>query len=143
LPSGIEEAVEHVEEEVSDIVRVKDVLPGGGNVTAGFEDKGKSTAPDGADKDEEDAPTGETASATRESGPIEECTEHKRSEDLSEPVEEIVEGAGADVEVVGVHVVELIGIEPIGGPEHGEEEDDIVVCLQSFEETLQFGPVRR
>lgn len=143
LPGGIEEAVEHVQEEVSDVARVEDVLLGGGDVTAGLEDKGESTTPDGVDEDEEDAPAGKAASATRESSPIEEGTEHKGAEDLGEPVKEVVEGAGADIEVVGVHVVELVGVEPVRSPEHGEEHDDIVIRLQGYEETLQFGPVRR
>ena len=142
MADGIKEAVEHVEEEVSDVARIEDVLSGGRNVTADFEDKCKSSAPDGVDKDEEDAPTGDTAGTTWESRPIEECTEHEGSEDFRQPIAEIVESAGADVEVVGVDVVELVCVDPIGGPEHGEEEDNVVVCLQSFEETLQFGPIR-
>jgi hypothetical protein len=61
---------------------------------------------------------------------------------LGQPVEEVVKGAGANVEIVGVHVVELIGVEPIGSPKQGEEEDDVVIGPQGVKETLQFGPAR-
>lgn len=44
--------------------------------------------------------------------------------DLSKPVQESIEGLGAGVEVGAVNGVLLICVEPIGGPEHGEEEDD-------------------
>jgi hypothetical protein len=36
------------------------------------------------------------------------------------PIKKVIERAGANVEVVCVHIVELVGVEPVGSPEHGE-----------------------
>jgi len=56
------------------------------------------------------------------------------------PIEQAVEGAGADVEVVCVVVVELISVEPIRGPEEGEEEKDVGIGFEGYKETLDLGP---
>ena len=52
------------------------------------------------------------------------------------PVEEVIECTRADVEVVCIHVIELICIEPVRCPEQGEKEDDIVICFEGFKQTL-------
>lgn len=44
--------------------------------------------------------------------------------DLRKPVQEAVQGLGARVEVGAVDRVLLVCVEPVGGPEHGEQEDD-------------------
>ena len=56
------------------------------------------------------------------------------------PIEQAVEGAGADVEIVCVVVVELISIEPIRGPEKGEEENDVGIGSEGCEEPFELGP---
>ena len=38
-----------------------------------------------------------------------------------------------------VDAVELVGIEPVGSKEHGEEEDDVAVCANGLPEADEFG----
>ena len=56
------------------------------------------------------------------------------------PIEQAVEGAGTDVEIVCVVVVELIGVEPIRSPEEGEEKNDVGIGFEGYEETFDLGP---
>lgn len=56
------------------------------------------------------------------------------------PIEQAVEGAGADVEIVCVVVVELISVEPIRSPKEGEEEKDVGVGFEGYEKTFELGP---
>lgn len=63
---------------------------------------------------------------------IQPVTEHVSSDDLARPVKDAVERSGPDVELCGIEVVELVGVEPIAGQEHGEEADDPDVGFQYF-----------
>jgi len=54
------------------------------------------------------------------------------------PVEEVVKGSSADVEVVLVEIIELVGVEPIGCPEEREEKDDVGIRFQSNEKAFEF-----
>src|SRR5579859_8058803 len=45
----------------------------------------------------------------------------RRNMEMFVPVKEI-EGTGADIEIIRVHVVELISVEPVRRPEHREEK---------------------
>jgi len=56
------------------------------------------------------------------------------------PIEQVIEGSGANIEVVLVHIVELVSVEPIGRPEKWEHEDNVGIRLQSYEETFELGP---
>ena len=53
---------------------------------------------DDEDQGEKDDPTGESTGAAGEGVSVKEETDEERPKDLREPVEEIVEGAGTDVE---------------------------------------------
>lgn len=86
---------------------------------------GVTTAPDchGVGKQDAEADPGTDAAA--EHLDVQQRADHRRSDDLGKPVEEIIQGSGADGEVGLVDAIHLIGVEPVGGPEHGEEEDDV------------------
>lgn len=62
---------------------------------------------------------------------------------MREPVEEGVQGPGAGVEVGDVDGVSLVGVEPVGRPEHREEKDDEGFVLQRVVEPVQLRFPRR
>jgi hypothetical protein len=120
-------------------------------VTTGFTFKGKTAAPSDVDEYEEYDPACKSSSATGQPGLVEECTKHERTEDLREPlcqsqfrgmipVEEVVECTCTDVEVVCIHVIELVCIRPVGCPEQREKKDNIMICFKSFKQTFKLGP---
>jgi hypothetical protein len=53
--------------------------------------------------------------------------EDKRTEDLTGPVECIIQCPRPDVELGQIYVIELVRIGPIAGEEHGKEQDDICI----------------
>ncbi|KFY15527.1 hypothetical protein V492_01934 [Pseudogymnoascus sp. VKM F-4246] len=125
LPGGIVEAVEHVQEHGLEVTGIRPVTERG-LVLAG--ESGLplvASAPDGESEDEEDNEGTLSASGALEALDIEGVTKHHRADHLGEPVEQGVEGAGADVEEGAVDGVGLVGGEPVRGPEHGEEEEDV------------------
>ena len=83
-----------------------------------------SPAPDDKGEAEENRPHDLRLQAAPHALHVQGVAEDEGAPDLAEPVEHAVEGAGADVELGRVEVVELVGVEPVAGEEHGKEEDD-------------------
>lgn len=133
LPDGVVHAVEEVQEHGSNVAGSRPVCRGklagldGGrvDVLAGVPNlPGIATAPDshGQHKDDHDGNAG--ASGTADTFTIQQGTNQDCCHDLRKPVQEVVEGLGASVEVSAVDTVHLVGVEPVGRPEHGEEQDN-------------------
>lgn len=142
LPRSIVEAVEHVQEhgaEVSLILPVavpRLVVAGEAGLPL------VAAAPDGEGEDEEDDEGGLCAGGALEALDVEGVAEDDGADHLREPVEERVEGARADVEVAAVDRVGLVGGEPVRGPEHGEEEEDVGVGDDGLPEADELGAPR-
>lgn len=65
------------------------------------------------------------------------------SDNLTGIVENTVEGSGPDVEFCRVEVVELVGVEPIAGEEHGKEKHDPGVGPEHLQKTKDLALPRR
>lgn len=144
LPRGIVEAVEHVQEHGAEVTLVLPVALNLGLVITG--EAGLplvAAAPDGEGEDEEDDKGSLGAGGALEALDVEGVAEDDGADHLREPVEEGVEGARADVEVAAVDGVGLVGGEPVRGPEHGEEEEDVGVGDNGLPETDDLGRPRR
>ena len=74
---------------------------------------------------------------------VEAVAVNNSTDDLRKPVEQVVEGAGAGVEVRRVHVVVLVGVEDVGGEEHGEEQQDPGLLEESVPEAADLAVPRR
>ena len=61
------------------------------------------------------------------------------AQDLSDPIDGIVQGATLDIKQDSVVFAELPGIEVIAGEEHGKEEDDEWVLSEYYPETFELG----
>lgn len=148
MPCGIEEAVEDVEEHGSD-VESPAIHPIDGNprgILRGVDGRagvlffvGVPAAPGDHGEGEEKDEGGFGAHGTREALNVECVAEEESAEDLGTPVEDVVEGASTGIETSGVDSVLLVGVEPVGGPEHGEEEDHEGFKSDGFIEANEFG----
>lgn len=98
---------------------------------------GPAATPDNHCQDEENGPSGAGTRCPTEVAYIEERSDDTRSHDLSEPVQEGIQGASAGVEVGDVDCVSLVCVEPVGRPEHGEQKDDIRFVLEGVPESPQ------
>ena len=140
LPCSIVEAVEHVEEhranitvglEVKNLIRVcLDGLAGVALLEC------ISPTPDNHSDDQKHHQGDLCAHCAAEAWKVEGISEDQRAEDLARPVQYIVQSACTCVEFGEVKVLEVVGVEPIAGEEHGEEEQDVPVGFESFEETI-------
>lgn len=145
LEDGVVEAVGHVQDHGAGVAAGGEVhgfegrgggVGDGGAGVAQLE--GVAAAPDGEGEDEEHGPGVAGAQVARVVR-VEGVPRGRGAEDLREPVEGVVEGAGADGEVGGVDVLELVGVEPVAGQEHGEEQQDVRVAAQEGEQAQQLG----
>lgn len=100
---------------------------------------GIAATPDSHGNEEEPDKGGLGTDGAAEVGKIKERTQDHRADNLSEPVQETVQGPRASVEVGRINRVLLISIEPIGRPEHGEQENDVRVEFDRLPETDQLG----
>lgn len=149
MPHGVEESVEEVEEHganellttigpVDKVVRL--VLLGSGNLTGDLLVlPGEATTPNGHGQNEEDDEGDLGAETATDALVVEGVADNESADDLGEPVEETVEGTGADVEHGAVETVVLVGVEDVGGEEHREEEDDPGVLEEGLPETDELG----
>ena len=98
-----------------------------------------TAAPDNHRDSEQDGQTrlGPHAAANRMQ--IQRMPEHKRPDNLADPVQRVIQGARAHVEVRRVDGVELVRVEPVRGEEHGEEEDDVGVGSDGLVEAEELG----
>lgn len=128
LPDGVIEAVEDVEEHVTDIARVSPVLsnPGLGRrvLTSICLGEGVSATPDGHGEDKEECKATLGSDSSADSLDIKSISETHGAYNLRHVVEKGVESLSSSSEIGTVDGVEVVGVEPIRGPEHGEEEDD-------------------
>lgn len=146
LPDGIEEAVEEVEEHATEVVAVLPVDPGevveaisavhNSIFTCGLILlPGVTSAPDAHGEDKEEDERDSSTLGASEALHVEEVTVDDGADDLRKPVQEVVEGSGANGEVGAVEVVHLVGVEDVGGEEHGEEQENNGLLGKSLPET--------
>ena len=146
LPDGIIETVEDVEEHGANVTAVGPVhggglvlFSGGGGAIDLLHLVLVTATPDDEGEGEKNAEGDLAANGAAQLGEIQGVAKQSGGKDLGEPVEQVVEGARADVEVGGVHVVLLVGVEDVGGEEHREESDDPRLQVQALPETLELG----
>ncbi|KAI3475799.1 hypothetical protein L1887_62735 [Cichorium endivia] len=98
-------------------------------------------APYGPHDDKDDGPADPGARPARHALVVEDLADGETADHLAEPVEKVVERASAQRKEDAVVVVELPGVEPVGGEEHGEHEHHPGVGLEQDKETLELlGP---
>ena len=134
LVHGVEDSVEDVEEHWADICAVLEVhccdLDGAVCVRG---DVGScetflelvTSTPDGHRDAEEEPPTDSGTDASSEPLEVQDGTHDDGTEHLEKPVEQGVQRSGSDVETAGVELVELVRVEPVGGKEHREHDQDL------------------
>lgn len=134
LPDGVVHAVEEVKKHGSHVARGSPVgrheLARGNSLRGDISTSvpllpGIATAPDRHRQSEEHEKPNTGTDTAADLLNVQEGPDQSRSDDLGEPVQEAVQRLGAGVEVGGVDAVLLVGVEPVGGPEHGEEKDDV------------------
>lgn len=122
LPSSVKEAVEEVEEHGGKeldaaIVPVNLIVLVGrvhGNLTGSLILlPSVATAPDGKSQKEKNDKRDLGTHTAANAGNIEGVTDHEGAEDLRKPVEQVVEGTSADVELGEVHIDVLVGVEDV------------------------------
>jgi hypothetical protein len=101
---------------------------------------GIATTPDNHGESEQDAKGNLSTDTAADTLDIQKRTDNESSDNLGKPVQETVQGLGAGVEVGTVDTVLLVGVEPVGGPEHGEEQDDVGLGLDGLPQTVDLGP---
>lgn len=90
-------------------------------------------APDAAGLHEQDTERQPRAGTPAQRRALQQPAGQVAAGDLGEPVDDVVEGAGADVEGPQVEAVELVGVEEVAREEHGEEQQDVPVGAQRLE----------
>jgi hypothetical protein len=145
LPCGVVEAVEDVQEHGTDellsaIFEVNwDVVCGLADGITGVEFLVSiSTTPCGHGEDEKKSQCTLSTDRSTEITRIETPAEDDGADDLSTPVQDVVESTSADVEDGAVDGVLLVWVEPVRRPEHGEEENDQRLVSEGFPETNEF-----
>ncbi len=143
LPERIVQAIEDVQEHGTDIARGIpigwDEVSGGGVSTGVLLLPRVSTAPDDHSYSKEEDQADFATDRATDLAIIESVTEDQSTEDLGEVVQAGVECLGTSIEVSSVDGILLVGVEPVGRPEHGEEKNDIGLKLQGLPKTNKFG----
>lgn len=83
-----------------------------------------TTAPDDKSEEEQEGKGQLRAHGTANASVIQSVAVDDSADDLGEPVQQVVEGSSTDVESSSVHVVVLVGVEDVGGEEHGEQKEN-------------------
>ena len=147
LPSSITKAVPEVKEHGAKVLAAfgpvnLDSLPilAGNDGTLGLILlPGVTAAPGDKGEDDEHDKGDLGADAAPQAGVVEGEAKDDGANDLRKPVEETVESARAEVEVGGVETVVLVGVEDVGGEEHGEEQEDPGLLDKGFKKALELG----
>lgn len=146
LPRGIKHSVEHVEEHGANITAVTPVQMPLLVVYIRYNISTRvgsleivSTTPNNEGEDEERHNTGLSTYGAGEAFAVESEAEDSGANDLGGPVENRIEGSSTNVEPGGIDILEMVGIEPVGGEEEWEEEDDVPVGLECFEHADELG----
>ena len=158
LVHGIGDSVSEVEEEGTDkvlgvgdqidMVKVGGVLDQAarvarvwdGVVVAGTK-RALEEVPSSPGTAKQDSQEDKTVAGTLGTGPlalVQELTIGNGGENLSQPVEHRVHGTRTDGEVEGVDGVELVGVDPVGGEEHGDQAQHAPV-QEELEDRDQLG----
>ena len=130
LPNSIVHAVEEVQEHRTNValgtpIPALEIRGLGVHILARVPHlPGIPTTPDNDGEDEKDDQGRLSTDGAANPFHIKNRAHDNSGHDLSKPVQESIEGLGAGVEVSAVNGVLLVRVEPVGGPEHGEEEDD-------------------
>jgi hypothetical protein len=101
--------------------------------------EGVPTAIDDHGEGEEANQGGARAGGAAEVLQVEKGADDDGGEDLGKPVEEVIEGLGAGVEVGAIDGVLLVGVEPVGRPEHGEEQNNEGLAADGGPEADELG----
>ena len=143
LPDGVVPAVEHVQKHRPDIARGR---PVGGLKILGRDSFARvfllplvAPAPDNHSQGEHKAKSSLGAHTATESLEVKQWSDDDGGDDLRKPVQESVERLGAGAEVRAVDGVLLVGVEPVGGPEHGEQQDDVRLGADSCPQADDLG----
>ena len=96
-----------------------------------------STTKDGECQNQNGNPSNLCSDGPANLGVVETESKDECADDLSSPVEGIVQGSGPGVEVCQVDTVELISVEPIRGKEHREQADDVRFASNGLPEAEQ------
>jgi hypothetical protein len=154
LPEGVIETIEEVQEHGSNIARrcpIKGresvwVLGQVGNwvefaidVPSGVVLPGVSASPNCHRGDIEHDETRLGSDRSAPSLDIKSIAEDQGTNDLSRIVEKAVQSSGANIETSAIDTVLLVGVEPIGAPEHWEQKDDKWLESQCLPKTIDLG----
>ena len=141
LPCGVIEAVRDVQEHRSNIAIpcpvTFEVIVFGIVLASVLPLENIAAAPDRKGEHKHDNPSSLCSGRPPDIGEIESKAEDESSKHLSQPVQRAVESASTRVEAREIDVVDLVGVEPIGGEEHGKEEYDVWIapkCLPKAED---------
>ena len=130
LPNSIVHAVEEVQEHGTNValgspIPTLEIRGRGVHVLASVPHlPSVATTPDDDREDEKDDQGCLRTDGATNAFRVKNRAHNNGGHDLCKPVQESIEGLGAGVEVSAVNGVLLVCVEPVRGPEHGEEEDD-------------------
>lgn len=140
LPCRIVETVEHIQEHGTDVTSVLEVntdkaLDRGNPALGLLGLPSITTTPDDHGDEEKRAQCTLGSRRTAKTSNVKGESKYESTDDLRDPVESVVQRTSTGVEVSSVHAVKLVGVEPVGSEEHGEQEDDVRVVRKSLPET--------
>ena len=125
LPGSIVQTVEHVQEQRSDVgSTLVEIVVGLGSVN-GEGPLEKDTSDPSSDKEATVMmvnPRERTGLAVH-ALVIEDSGKRLGANDLGRPIKDVVQGLGTDREVTSVDSRELVRVKPVGGQEHGDEDN--------------------
>lgn len=142
LPESIVEAVEDVEKHRANIARGRPISWDKVRVQLGVDGVASvrllvsvAASPDDHGQDKERSPSNLGSDSTTDLVDIKSITQYDRGDDLCQVVQKAVERLGTGRKSGTIDGVLLVGIEPVRGPEHGEEQDDERLESDGFPES--------
>ena len=145
MPCGIGETVEHVKNKWTRVALIRPVLLAVliGLVLSPRAIVGRlefiTATPDDHDQSEKGDPGGLGTRCTTNALQVKRKTKDVCTNNLHDVVDNPIQGSSASVEIRAVDLTKVVGIEPVGGKEHGEQGQDIRVSEERFVETQDFG----
>ena len=139
LPERVIEAVEKVQEHGPSKTRVGPVFIKGRISTGVQLFVSVSTAPDSHCHNEKHDQASLCSNRTAPTLHVKEITKEQSTYDLCQVEKETVEGFCASVEAETIDIVLLVGIEPVGRPEHWEKENDKWLEFQGLPKSSNLG----
>lgn len=142
LEHSVKDTVENVEEHWADVCTVLEVHccnfdgavcvcsdVGSGETLLKF----VTSTPDGHGNAEKKSPSDSGTNTSPEPLEVQDGTHDNGTKHLEEPVKQGVQGSGSDVKTASVELVELVCVEPVGGKEHREHDEDFWLFNQQLE----------